>query len=183
LVVAKDGPKLKEAPVAQPIDENAPLKPGERQLKSQDGPVRITKNADGSSTTNMGAKGTFTMRIDMQAQIVTLASSLTSMAEFADMLARALQTAGGGDRQVVDMTGLKGNYQVALDISFADWHLPSPPGGGGAAGASPASAASAPVGGSSIFASVKKLGLRLEPRKAAVEQLVIDHVEKTPTEN
>jgi uncharacterized protein (TIGR03435 family) len=30
---------------------------------------------------------------------------------------------------------------------------------------------------------VKKLGLKLEPRQAKVEQLVIDHVEKTPTEN
>ena len=30
LVVGKDGPKLKEAPAApEPIDENAPLKPGE----------------------------------------------------------------------------------------------------------------------------------------------------------
>ncbi|MFZ0961971.1 MAG: TIGR03435 family protein, partial [Terriglobia bacterium] len=38
-------------------------------------------------------------------------------------------------------------------------------------------------GGSTVFASVKKLGLKLEPRKAPVEQLVIDHVEKTPTEN
>jgi uncharacterized protein (TIGR03435 family) len=30
---------------------------------------------------------------------------------------------------------------------------------------------------------VQKLGLKLEKRKAAVEQIVIDHVEKTPTEN
>jgi uncharacterized protein (TIGR03435 family) len=30
---------------------------------------------------------------------------------------------------------------------------------------------------------VKKLGLKLEPRQAKVEQFVIDHVEKTPTEN
>jgi uncharacterized protein (TIGR03435 family) len=59
------------------------------------------------------------------------------------------------------------------------------PGGGGGAGAdaSPAAAASDPGGSSSVFASVKKLGLKLEPRKAPVEQLVIDHLEKTPTED
>ena len=92
----------------------------------------------------------------------------------------------------MDMTDLKGNYQVAVEISLADimamaraqgMNLPMAPASGGAAGASPAAAASDPGGGSSVFASVKKLGLKLEPRKAKVEQLVIDHVEKTPTEN
>ena len=33
LVVGKDGPKLKESPATtEPIDENAPLKPGEMQV-------------------------------------------------------------------------------------------------------------------------------------------------------
>jgi len=56
-------------------------------------------------------------------------------------------------------------------------------GSGWSAGASPAAAASDPGGGSSVFGSVQKLGLKLEPRKAKVEQLAIDHVEKTPAEN
>jgi uncharacterized protein (TIGR03435 family) len=30
---------------------------------------------------------------------------------------------------------------------------------------------------------VKRLGLKLEPRKAKVEQFVVDHVQKTPTED
>jgi uncharacterized protein (TIGR03435 family) len=30
---------------------------------------------------------------------------------------------------------------------------------------------------------VEKLGLKLESRKAPFEQLVVDHMEKTPTEN
>jgi uncharacterized protein (TIGR03435 family) len=37
--------------------------------------------------------------------------------------------------------------------------------------------------GSSIFTSVQQLGLRLEPRKEQMDFIVIDHVEKTPTEN
>ncbi len=193
LVVGKDGPKLKESPAAtEPIDENAPLKPGETKIETPDGPVRIMRNADGSNTINMGAKGTMTQRMDMEAQTMTLESSKVTMAGFADMLTRILQMGGGGGRQVVDMTDLKGNYQVAVEISLADimamaraqgMNLPMAPASGGAAGASPAAAASDPGGGSSVFASVKKLGLKLEPRKAKVEQLVIDHVEKTPTEN
>jgi uncharacterized protein (TIGR03435 family) len=37
--------------------------------------------------------------------------------------------------------------------------------------------------GSSVFSSVQRLGLKLESRKAPVEQLMVDHLEKTPTEN
>jgi uncharacterized protein (TIGR03435 family) len=192
LVVGKDGPKLKESPAAtEPIDEDAPLKPGETKIDTPDGPVRIKRNADGSATINRGAKGIFTQRFDVQAQTITLESSKATMAGFADMLTNLLQMGGGG-RQVVDMTDLKGNYQVAVEISIADamaaaraqgMNLPMGPPGGGAAGASSVPTASDPGGGSTVFASVKKLGLKLEQRKAQVEQLVIDHVEKIPTEN
>jgi uncharacterized protein (TIGR03435 family) len=47
----------------------------------------------------------------------------------------------------------------------------------------PASAVTDPSGGSSVFTSVEKLGLKLDQRKSKVEQVVIDSVEKTPTEN
>jgi uncharacterized protein (TIGR03435 family) len=52
----------------------------------------------------------------------------------------------------------------------------------GAATASAADAASDPSSGS-VFTAVQKLGLKLEPRKAPLETIVIDHLEKTPTEN
>lgn len=196
LMVAKDGPKLKESPPeAPPVDENAPLKPGETKMDTPDGPVRMTRNPDGSMTINRGAKGTFTQRMDMQTQTMTMESNRTTMPDFADMLTTMLQTGGGG-RPVVDRTGLKGNYQVAVEVSLADLmamarargiNVPMPP-PGGAPGAlpganSPGALASDPGGGSTIFASVKKLGLKLEPSKAPVEQLVVDHIEKTPTEN
>lgn len=193
LEVGKDGPKLKESPASSvPIDENAPLKPGERQLDTPDGPVRVMRNTDGSTTINRGAKGTFTQRFDLQDQTITVESSRATMPGFAEMLTNVLQMGGGGGRQVVDRTGLKGSYQVAVEISFADalavaraqgFTPPMAPPSGGAAGASPAAAASDPGGGSTVFASVKKLGLKLEPSKAKVEQLLIDHVEKTPTED
>jgi uncharacterized protein (TIGR03435 family) len=37
--------------------------------------------------------------------------------------------------------------------------------------------------GDSLFNAVEKLGLKLESRKAPVEVLVIDHAEKTPSDN
>jgi len=93
---------------------------------------------------------------------------------------------------VVDMTGLKGNYQVAVEFPLADLMAmaraqgfgppPSAAAGGAAANALPAETASDP-GGGSAFSSVEKLGLKLEERKAPVEQIVVDHVEKAPTPN
>lgn len=38
-------------------------------------------------------------------------------------------------------------------------------------------------GGTSVFQSVENLGLKLDSRKAPIEYLVIDHLEKTPTED
>ena len=38
-------------------------------------------------------------------------------------------------------------------------------------------------GGQTIFAAVQQLGLKLEMKKGPVDVIVIDHVEKVPTEN
>ena len=42
-------------------------------------------------------------------------------------------------------------------------------------------AASDPSG--SIFTAIQSLGLKLEPRKTPLMTIVVDHVEKMPTEN
>jgi uncharacterized protein (TIGR03435 family) len=188
LLVAKDGPKLKESTVVpEPLNDNDPPKPGEMRMDTADGPIRITRNPDGTMVFNLGTRGKVTTKFDMQSQAITLDSDSLSMPGLAEALSRMLQ---GGGRQVVDMTGLKGNYQVSVDVSFADLRFGMPGGGmgaqqsGAAANASPATAASDPSGvGSSVNDSVKKLGLKLEPRKAPVEELIIDHAEKTPTED
>jgi len=84
-------------------------------------PVRVTRNADGSTTVNMGAKGKITQRMDMQARTMTLESSTGDRGRVRRHVdENVLQMGGGGGRQVVDMTDLKGNYQVALEISLAD---------------------------------------------------------------
>lgn len=197
LVVGKDGPKLKDAAApAEAIAEDAPLKPGEFKMDGPDGPIRVTRNADGTTTMNMGAKGTITQKVDMQTQTMHMESSTVTMSGFADMLTNLMQMGGAGGNQVVDMTGLKGNYQVALDFSMADliamvrerarelgMALPGAPASGGATDGLPASGVSDPAGRSSVYASVEKLGLRLESRKAPVEQVVVDKLEKSPTEN
>ena len=190
MVVGKGGPKLKESPAAPaPIDPDAPLKPGEIKMDTQDGPVRMTTHPDGSFTQNMGVKGTVTGKMDSATQSLHLDADTVTMEGFADMLTGLMQMGGGGGRQVVDMTELKGNYQVSIDISLASLIAAARaqgadiPGGPGSTGASPAEASDPGGGGATVYASVEKLGLKLEPRKAVVEQLVVDHAEKMPTEN
>jgi uncharacterized protein (TIGR03435 family) len=92
------------------------------------------------------------------------------------------------DRPVVDQTGLTGKYKISLDLSMADMMAAARaagmnvPAGAGFPG-SPAAGPADPGGGVSIFKSVEKMGLKLEPRKLSVDYLVIDHLEKTPTED
>ena len=53
----------------------------------------------------------------------------------------------------------------------------------GADAGRPADAASDPTASGSLFASIQQLGLKLESRKAPVDTIVVDKLEKMPTEN
>jgi uncharacterized protein (TIGR03435 family) len=105
-----------------------------------------------------------------------------SMAAFTESLSNLL------DRQVVDETGLTGDYDIDLEISMEDlagmrklaMGAGHPPGGAPGAENAPApQSGPAP----SIFTAVQQLGLKLDSRKAQVDYLVVDSAEKTPTEN
>ena len=189
LVVGKGGPKMKESEAPKAIDPDSPLKPGEVKMDTAEGPVRMKVDAkSGGATVDMGAKGKIAYHVDPGTMTMHMDASQVTMSGFADMLTQFSQMTGGGGRTVVDMTGLKGNYDVALDFSMADLIAMAraqgvnvPAGAGG--GAADANAASAPGGGASLTNAVQALGLKLEQRKAPVEQLIIDHIEKTPTEN
>jgi len=62
---------------------------------------------------------------------------------------------------VVDMTGLQGTYDVALEISQGRGDDP----------------------GRTIFDAVDELGLKLVARKVPVDTVVVDRISKTPTGN
>ena len=196
LVVGKGGPKLKasaEKPVA--IDEDAPLKPGETKMDGPDGPVRVKIDlATASQVIDMGLKGKMSYKMNPATQTMHIDFSMTTMAGFADMMTQLMTLLGGGTttRQVVDMTGIQGNYDSSLEISLAEIiamaksagvDIPmGAPGGAGAAGNVPI-ASDPGGGGTSVTDAVQSMGLKLESRKAVVDQFVVDHIEKTPTEN
>jgi uncharacterized protein (TIGR03435 family) len=119
--------------------------------------------------------------------------SMTTMTGFADMVTQLFELLGGtGGRQIVDMTGIKGNYDATVELSLleiiamaraagADIPVGAPGGPGGRGNVPVASDPSG--GGTSLADAVQAMGLKLEPRKAMVDQLIVDHIEKTPTEN
>jgi uncharacterized protein (TIGR03435 family) len=185
LVVGKGGPKMKEATEAPaPLDDTAPLKPGEMKMEGPDGPVRMTFGQGGAATVDMGEKGNIAYKVDPATMTMHMDASMMTMAGFADMLTRFSQMGGAGGSQIVDMTGLKGYYQAAIDFSMADVVAIMRARGMDVPGApQDAGVASDPDGKSSLLEAVQSLGLKLESRKAVVEQVVIDHIEKTPSDN
>ena len=97
-------------------------------------------------------------------------------------LATMLTTLGGGSgRQVVDMTGLKGNYEITVVFGLTELVSSLRDTGIDVPGDPPSS--DDPTGNSTVADALNNLGLKLQGTKAPVEQLVIDHVEKAATEN
>ena len=158
LVVAKNGPKLKESPP----DSGAEASPGAK------GTVDINVTAGrGGGVIDLGNGSSIGYGRDrLEAKKVTL-SALAGAVE------RLL------DRPVVDMTGIGGTYDFSLAYSWDELRSLVRSTSGGAREL-PANAADP---GDSIFTSLAAFGLKLEPRKAPIEVVVVDRIERTPTEN
>jgi uncharacterized protein (TIGR03435 family) len=185
LVVGKNGSNLKEsAPDADAPNPDSAS--GGVAFATAGGTVRVNK--DSKTVVVTGGRGLVPTRVSMGPDGMHLEFAKITLGALADTLSSFV------DRPVVDMTELKGNYQVTLDLAMEDMRsvamkaattagiaLPGAIGAGDTA-KGPADAASDPSGGS-IFAAIQKLGLKLDPRKAPVETMVIDRLEKSPTEN
>jgi uncharacterized protein (TIGR03435 family) len=213
LTVGKGGLKMKEAaeePAAPKPETDAaktveatPSTDGAKTAppKESSGKEAVTLNTpEGEMKINMKQQGK-TVSMDMgkagKMQIIMEESPhvrwempKVTMSDFTEILSQF------ADRQVVDMTELKGNYQVMLElpmqelVNMAKKIMPEYAGvlGGGAPGAAAPSSGLAGVGasdpsGGSIFQSVEQLGLKLDARKVPTDTIVVDSVEKEPTEN
>ena len=89
------------------------------------------------------------------------------------------------DRPVLDMTGLTGLYDFTLPLSQEDSTALLIRSAIAAGVELPPEAMRLLEGNTdaSLFASVHEIGLKLDPRKAPIEAVVVDNVLKTPTEN
>lgn len=165
LTVGKNGPKMK----ASVEDPNAP-KPGEGPLP----PI----GKDGFPQLPPGRKNRMMFFGPGGARIM---ATVSTPSEFAEMLGNQLGS------PVVDKTGLTGTYDFTIDFApergLGGLSLPPPPPPGGGDLGGPR-AATDPSDVPNLFTAVQEqLGLKLEKKKGPVDTIVIDHLEKTPTEN
>jgi uncharacterized protein (TIGR03435 family) len=178
LVVGKNGAKIEPSVPDEPAAPDAPA-------SARPDPIQISGNPQ-TGLTVKGAGQAGAVRVQMgQDGMMHMTADKMTLEQLVGNVERFV------DRPIVDMTGLKGNYKIALDLSMADMMTAARSAGinlGGASGGGFAPGGGLPAGlsdpsGTSIFQSVEKLGLKLEPRKSSVDYLVIDHLEKTPTED
>jgi len=163
LVVAKGGVKMKEAakPVDEPISPDNPSRGGVvATQKDQDGKIELAPGRKGSLIMGMGGAFRISARLQSIADIVFMCQNRTG-------------------HPVTDKTGLTGTYDFNLDFS---------PGGTGASAAQPSSASSSPLGDLKeevppFEVAIQSLGLKLQPAKVTMDVVVIEHIEKVPTEN
>jgi uncharacterized protein (TIGR03435 family) len=182
LTVAKGGPKLKES---DPNDNSGfaampmPGRGGDIQMRAMAPPP---PPPPGAARGGEGPKpgGPLPGRGGMMRM---MPGHLEAKKMAVDGLVNTLSNLTG--KPVVDETGLKGIYDFTLDFAPESAEGPmmmAPPPGGGGEVRMPS--ASEPASGATIYSAVQQqLGLKLESKKLPLDNVVIDRIEKIPTEN
>jgi uncharacterized protein (TIGR03435 family) len=170
LVVGKDGLKMKPKPAAAPGADAPPP----RTMDGCNPRVNQGTTADGKGSTVTNGDMKMSMHIDGQKVEVSIETSrTTTLAEWLTTeLTLVKGILGGGPSIVIDKTNLTGEYPIRLAQSAE-----------GDSGAIVPGQSPAPLGDPWFFGAIEKLGLKLERQKAQIETIVIDQIEKTPTEN
>jgi uncharacterized protein (TIGR03435 family) len=160
LTALPDGARLHEVP-ADPADDASP---GSRQVVAEGGPSGVNVSY------GPGSYFRFSNR--------KIEGRKLTMVNFVDMLGRFV------DRPLIDETGLKGRYDLDVELTEEDYNamliraaisagmqLP------------PQVLQTLDAGNGSLSPALKPLGLKLESRKAQVDMVVVDSALKTPVEN
>jgi uncharacterized protein (TIGR03435 family) len=200
LVVAKNGPKLKESAAPPPPTDGSagpdgagagyggpPLGPGPGSgpppgpPPGDGGMPRPQMGKDGFPQLPPGAGrgAVMMMMINGRARMMGNGQPISKLA---DALSRQL------GRPVVDQTGLKANYDFTLDFDpeggmggRGRMMMPGPPHGGDGDG--PAANPPESENPGLFTALQEQLGLKLEQKKGPLDLLIVDHSEKVAAEN
>jgi uncharacterized protein (TIGR03435 family) len=183
LTVGKNGPKLKPSeetpPPAEGADAPAPpaIMPG--QIKFGPDGFPILPGIGG------GRGGFFTMMMPNHARATAQKQTMDDLAARLTMIL---------NHPVTNATELKGKFDFVLDYSpeglddsrgaVMRTMLPPPPPPGGGDGGRGSSERPEVEPAANLFSAIQsQLGLKLDAKKGPVEIIVIDHMEKAPTEN
>jgi len=184
LLVAKGGHKLKESSTEP---EAAPPADDKKDTVMSFGGGQVRQSGNNSFTvTSKEMEGK--MKMTMVDGKMRMEFTKAKIEQVAELVTRIV------GKPVVDMTELTGKYDVAIDISMAEMMniarsqgvaVPGMMGGAPAGGGEgrPADAASDPSAAGTILTSLQALGLRLESRKTPFDTVIVDKLEKMPTEN
>jgi uncharacterized protein (TIGR03435 family) len=173
LTIAKGGSKLKPAEPAngEPPPRPRPGEPGRGLARDKDGFPELPPGRLGLAQVPNNGRAMLSVR-------------MMSMKDIAQMLGLRI-----GSAHVVDKTGLTGEYDFKIEFSSVGLAgpaglpaLPPPARDSANSAAGPIEGASDPA--PDIFTAVERqLGLKLTKGKAPLDVIVIDRIEKVPTEN
>lgn len=159
LLVGKTGIKMTEEP-GPPVDFTS----GNVDVKAHGGPGGVNVDLGGGAYFGFANE--------------KLEGKKLQMPRFADMLAMF------ADRPVIDNTNLKGSYDFSIQLSEEDYMamlIRSAVKNG--VSLPPQALKLMESSGDTLFNAVQMLGLKLEPRKAPLDVIVVDSALKTPTDN
>jgi uncharacterized protein (TIGR03435 family) len=132
----------------------------------------LTVGKDGSKMKQSEGEGESNTKPQRGKMAVTV--DHTSMAQFVDIIGLPLR------RPVIDLTGLKGRYDFAIDLSgYLDMASTQKLMAEGHGAADMQSTMETAV----MMALREQLGLKLESKKSPIDMIVVDKAEKVPTEN
>ncbi len=174
LVVAKNGPHLENAsPDAEAMAAKAVAAPGGRGLYSGEGEAHMDDSGQAIATGAPWGPVTASPPMQGNPHFELLAVTMPGLAEL---------LGPHEDRPVIDLTGLKGRYHMQVTME-----LPPLPPPGDRPGDRAGGRGDGPMMGDLLLEgflkTLDKSGLKLEKRTAEVAIIVVDHIEKTPTEN
>ncbi len=162
LAVAKSGLKLQESATSAGAATDSPAI------------VNVTASGSGAGIAADLGGGSFFSLANNRIEIKKM-----TMTALANILTRFL------DRAVVDMTGLTGTYDLTLDLTPEDYVAMLIRSALNAGVVLPPQALRALDGasGDPLSSPLQKFGLAFESRKASLDVIVVDSMQKTPTEN
>ena len=152
--------KVHSEPRIQPVYALLADPKGLKLKKSDDTIAPATSSRNGTP----GPYFSFTSSGHFQLRRVTIAM-------FAEILSGSL------GQPVLDRTGIQGEFDIVFDIDPGDLKAVQ------MLSVSDGAPVQSEPTASSIFSQMRALGLKLEAQKAAIQHIVVDHVEKVPTEN